>query len=132
MSVDLCDDATYLVRGVGYISFQMPSSDVVELDYILFVLGSRKNLLLVSCMIDIHWRVAFDGQQRTISDCSLASARTLAGRVREGGLYRLLVDSVAHVHSNERLERPSSFEEAHTWRDVIEIGSTLCCNLQSH
>jgi hypothetical protein len=32
MSVELGDDATYPVRGVGSISFQMPSCDVLELD----------------------------------------------------------------------------------------------------
>jgi hypothetical protein len=32
--------------------------------------------------------------------------------VREGGLYKLLVDLMALVHSSEGLEEPSSFEEA--------------------
>jgi hypothetical protein len=93
--VELGNDATYLMRRVGYISFRMPSSDVLELSDILFVLGLRKNLLLVSCMTDIHWRVAFEGQQCTIGDCSLASSGTSARGVRKGGLYRLLVDPVA-------------------------------------
>jgi hypothetical protein len=46
--------------------------------------------------------------------------------VREGGLYRLLVDPMALVHSNERLDEPSSFEEAyveHAWWDAMETGS---------
>jgi hypothetical protein len=115
MTMELGDDATYPVRGVGSISFWMPSGDVLELDHILLVPGLRKNLLSISCMTDIHWRVAFEGQQCTINDCSLASLRTLARGVREGGLYRLLVDPVAHVHSSGRLEEPSSFEEAHAW-----------------
>jgi hypothetical protein len=35
----------------------------------------------------------------------------------------LLVDLVALAHSNERLEEPSSFEEAkHAWKDAMEIG----------
>jgi hypothetical protein len=38
--------------------------------------------------------------------------RTLARGVREGGLYKLLADLVALVHSSERLDEPSSFEEA--------------------
>jgi hypothetical protein len=93
----------------------MPSGDVLELEYVLFVPGLKKNLLSVSCMTYVQWRVAFEGQQCTINDCSLASPRTLARGVREGGLYRLLVDPVALVHSNGRLEEPSSFEEAHAW-----------------
>jgi hypothetical protein len=46
----------------------------------------KKNLLSVSCMIYVQWRVAFEGQHCTISDCSLASPRTLARGVREGGI----------------------------------------------
>jgi hypothetical protein len=43
--------------------------------------------------------------------------------VREDGLFKLLPDLVALVHSSGRLEEPSFFEEAHAWRDVMEIGS---------
>jgi hypothetical protein len=62
MSVELGDDATYLVRGVGSISFQMSLGDVLELSDILFVLGLKMNLLLVSCMTDVQWRNASEGQ----------------------------------------------------------------------
>ena len=60
--MELGDDATYLVKGVGFISFQIPLSDVLELDYVLFVLGLKKHLLLASCMTDVHCRVAFERQ----------------------------------------------------------------------
>jgi hypothetical protein len=40
----------------------MPLGDVLELSDILFVHGLRKNLLSVSCMTDVQWRVAFEGQ----------------------------------------------------------------------
>ena len=46
--------------------------------------------------------------------------------VQEGGLYRLLVDCVALVHSSKKLDEPSSSEEAyieHLWWDAMEIGS---------
>lgn len=113
MTIKLGDDATHPVRGVGSISFWMPLGDVLELDAILFVLGLRKNLLLVYCMTDIHWRVVFEGQQCTISDCSLASSKTFARGVREGGLYRLLAYPVALMHSSKRLVGPFSSQEAH-------------------
>jgi hypothetical protein len=48
----------------------------------------------------------------------------LARGLREGGLYRILVDPVAHVHFSERFEDPSTFEEAHAWQEVIEPNST--------
>jgi hypothetical protein len=53
MTMELGDDATYPVRGVGSISFQMPSGDVLELSDILFVPSLRKNLLSVSCMTNV-------------------------------------------------------------------------------
>ena len=71
--------------------------------------------------LDIHWRVTFEGQQCTISDCSLAGPRTLARGVREGGLYRLLVDLVALTHSSRRLVGPSISQKAH-----VELGFDPC------
>jgi hypothetical protein len=49
-----------LVRGVGSISFLVPSGDVLDLDHILLVPSLRKNLVSVSCMINIHWIVSFE------------------------------------------------------------------------
>jgi hypothetical protein len=115
------------VKGVVSISFQMLLGVVLELDYVLFVLpGLKKNLLSISSMTYVQWRDAFEGQQCTISDCNLASLRTLDSGVRDGGLYRLLANPVALVHSSERLDEPFSFEEAyveHAWWDVMETGS---------
>ena len=62
MIVELDDDAMYLIRGVGFMSFQMPSNDVLELSDILSILGLRKNFLLVSCMMDVYWSVYFEGK----------------------------------------------------------------------
>jgi hypothetical protein len=36
--VELSDDATYHVKEMGSISFQMASGDVLELDFVLYVL----------------------------------------------------------------------------------------------
>jgi hypothetical protein len=62
MTMELGDDATYPVRGVGSISFQMPLRDVLEMDHILLVPRLRKKLLSISYMTDIDWRVAYEGQ----------------------------------------------------------------------
>jgi len=64
-------------------------------------------------MTDVQCSVSFEGQQFTISDCILANPGTLSRGVREGRLYRFLVDPVAFAHSSERLEEPSIFEEVH-------------------
>jgi hypothetical protein len=86
------------MRGLGSISFWMPSSDVLELNDVLFVHGSMKNLLLVSCLEKLQYRVAFEGQCCTISNCSLASLGTLARGVEEGGIFKLLVDPMTLLH----------------------------------
>ena len=52
MSVEFGDDATYLMREVSSISFLTPKSDVFELINVLFVLGLKKNILSISCMVD--------------------------------------------------------------------------------
>jgi hypothetical protein len=49
--------------------------------------------------------------------------RTLVRQMREGGLYMLLVYFVALVHSSERLDDPSSFEED---RDHAKAPSVDC------
>jgi hypothetical protein len=54
-------------------------------------------------MTNVRWRIAFEGQQCTINDSSLASLKTLARGVIESGLYRLLLDPMALVHSSERM-----------------------------
>ena len=44
----------------------------------------------------------------------------------DGGLYRLLVDPMALVYSNGKLDEPSSFKEAHAehvWWVAMEIDS---------
>jgi hypothetical protein len=45
MLVELVDDATYLMKSLGSISFQMLSGDVLELDSIFYVLDLMKSLL---------------------------------------------------------------------------------------
>jgi hypothetical protein len=111
MSVELDNDVAYPMRRVGSIYFEMPLGDVIELSDILFVYGFINNILSISCMTDVQWRVAFEGHQCTINS-SLASPRTLAREVREGGLYKLLVNLVTHVHYIERLDEYSSFLDA--------------------
>lgn len=60
MQVELGDDATYSVIGMGSISFYMPSGDVLELHDVLFVPRLSKNVLSVSCLTDLKCVVEFD------------------------------------------------------------------------
>jgi hypothetical protein len=49
----------------------MLAGEVLELIEILYVLGLTKNLLSVSCLIDLKCMVEFDDQQVIIKKCSL-------------------------------------------------------------
>jgi hypothetical protein len=126
MRVKLGDDATYLVKEVGSISFWMPLGDVLELNDVLFVPSLKKNLISIFRMTNHQCRVIFERHQSTISHCSLASPRTLARGAHVSGLYRVLVDLLTLVHTNGELGEPSNFEKAyakHVWWDAMEIGS---------
>jgi hypothetical protein len=60
--VELGDDGKYLVIRLGSISFCMLAGEVLELHEVLYVLGMTKNLLLVSCLINLKCKVEFDDQ----------------------------------------------------------------------
>ena len=111
MSVDLGDDAIYLVKWLASISIFLSPNDVLEMNDVLFVLGLKKNIYLLFYIIDFQFRVAFEGQQCTIIDFNLASPRTLVRGMWDGGLYMLLTNPLALVYAIEKQGEPSSFEE---------------------
>lgn len=49
----------------------MPSSDVLELDAVLYILELMKSLLSISCMTELHYLAKFNGQLVTIRDIDL-------------------------------------------------------------
>jgi len=61
--VELADDATYLVRVVGSISFQTPLGDVHVLNNVLFVPALKLDILLVPRIADLHCMAEFDAQE---------------------------------------------------------------------
>ena len=60
MLVKLGDDGRYPGVVLGSISFHMLIGEVLDLYEALYVLGMTKNLLSVSCLIDLKCRVEFD------------------------------------------------------------------------
>lgn len=64
--VELGDDVIYLVKGLGSISFQIPLSDILELDFVLYVPKLTKSLLSFSCVTNLQCLAKFDGQQFNI------------------------------------------------------------------
>ena len=57
--VELGDDSTYKIEGVGSTSPQLDSSTVLHIDDVLYVPGLRKNLLSVVGLEDKGYRVLF-------------------------------------------------------------------------
>lgn len=101
MSVQLGDDATYLVRGVGSISFQTPIGDVLELSNVLYVPRLKKNLLSILFMVNLQSMAKFDAQE-VIFRRQTHEAKA----VRARGLYKLQADPLKHstlVHDNTKL-----------------------------
>lgn len=92
----------------------MPSGDVLELYFVLYVPELTKSLLSVSYMTDLQCSLEFDGPQITIRDVH-GSGQVLARGVREGGLYRLLADLVERVWQEAMMDEcASSLEEPMT------------------
>ena len=61
MIVELGNDATRPIIRLGCISFCMPLGEILELDDVLYVSGSTKSLLSVSCMTNLQCITEFDG-----------------------------------------------------------------------
>lgn len=55
--VELGDDATYAIQGVGSTSFRLDSRIILHIEAILFVPGLKKNLLSISALEDKGFRV---------------------------------------------------------------------------
>jgi hypothetical protein len=85
IQVELGNDATYPVTKWALSLSCMPSSDVLELNDVLYVPNLTKNLLLVSCMTDLQCVVEFDDQQVIIRNTP--NLVKFWPKELEGGLY---------------------------------------------
>jgi len=92
-SVELGDDATYYARRVGSISLRTPTSDILELNNVLYVSGLKKNLLSISCVADLHCMAKFYAREVIFK----RETQVVAKGIHVEGLYKLLVDSAKHV-----------------------------------
>jgi hypothetical protein len=89
VEVELRDDATYFIQGVGSTLFQLDSGTTLQITNILFVPGLKKNLLSISTFEDKDFRVTLmEGKALPWNkDSNLSSAEVIG--VREEGLYKL-------------------------------------------
>jgi hypothetical protein len=68
--VELAIDATYLITKLGSVSFSMPSSNVLELNGVLYVPILTKNIFLILSMTHLNCVVDFYAKQVIIIDCN--------------------------------------------------------------
>jgi hypothetical protein len=119
MRLELGDDASYPVKELGFISFQIPSGVVLELNDDLCIPSLKKNILSFSCIIEHQYGVAFEEHWCIIDYYSLASLRTFSKSVTDGGLYWSLANPMELVHFNMKLDEPYRCEDAyieHVWK----------------
>ena len=97
--LELGDDSTYKIEGVGSTSLQLESGTVLHIDDVLYVPGLKKNLLSVAGLEDKGYRVLFMDKKDLLwaKNEKLSSAVQIG--VREGGLYKASRNSThALVH----------------------------------
>jgi hypothetical protein len=86
LQVELGDDSSHVVKGVGETSLQLNSGNPLSIKDILFVQGLKKNLISISALEDKGFRVDFvDGQVLLWTKNSNIYKYTMIG-VQEGGL----------------------------------------------
>jgi hypothetical protein len=88
--VELGDNNSYVVKGLGKTSIKMESGNNVHLNNVLYVPCLKKNLVSISCLEDKGDRIAFvDGKVLVWSkDSKIEDARFIG--ICEGRLYKLL------------------------------------------
>jgi hypothetical protein len=88
--VELGDNHSYAVKGIGKASIELESGNNVHLNNVLYVPGLKKNLVSISCLEDKGDIITFvDGKVLVWpKHSSIDNARVIG--IREGRLYKLL------------------------------------------
>ena len=88
--VELGDNGTYAIEGIGSTSFKLESGWVPHVEEILYVPGLKKNLLSVGVLEEKGYTVAFTKGKAIMwpSNGDMSSAMEIG--VKEGNVYRLI------------------------------------------
>jgi len=85
--VELGDDRSYMIDGVGSISFQLDFRAILHIDEVLFVSGIKKNLLSVATLEEKGYWVVFMERKAILWDKGSYLSSTEPIGTRRGGLY---------------------------------------------
>jgi len=103
VKVELGDDGTYAIKGVGSTSFWLDSGTIIHIEEILYVPGLKKNLLSVAVLEDKGYTVAFTCGKALMWPKDGNMSSTIVIGVREGNLYKVsghLVQALVHETIN--------------------------------
>ena len=103
--MELGDDSTYKIEGVGSTSLQLVLGTVLHIDDVLYVLGLKKNLLSVSSLEDKGFRVLFMDKKVLLWAKNEDLSSTIQIGVQEEGLYKAFKDSTHAIDPCELWHR---------------------------
>jgi hypothetical protein len=103
VKVELGDDGTYAIKGVGSAFFQLQSGNVFRVEEIIYVPDLKKNLISVAILESKGYTIAFSKGKDLMwpSNESMSSAMIIG--VQEGGLYKIssqVIQALAHEMIN--------------------------------
>ena len=97
--VELGDNGTYGIDGIGSTSFQLDSGTVLHVEEILYVPSLKKNLLSVGVLEDKGYTVAFSKGKALMWPTNEGMSSSMEIGVKVGNVYRLLGNPIqALVH----------------------------------
>jgi hypothetical protein len=89
LHVDLGTHAKCGVEGTGIVRFHLESRYFLEVEYVLYVLELKNNLLSVSVLEDMGFAITFQRGKVLICSEGVVANTKLSIGVRKGRLYRL-------------------------------------------
>ena len=97
--VELGDNGTYAIEGIGSTSFKLESGWSLHLEEVLYVPGLKKNLLSVGVLEDKGYTVAFTKGKAIMRPSGGDMSSAIEIGVKEGNVYRLTGNPIqAQVH----------------------------------
>ena len=103
MKVELGEDNTYAIKGVGSMSFQLDSGMIIHIEEILYVLGLKKNLLSVAILEEKEFTIVFSREKALMWPKDGNMSSTIMIGICEGNLYKVLghvVQALVHEPIN--------------------------------
>jgi hypothetical protein len=103
VKVELVNNDTYAIKGIGSTSFHLQSGNVFHIEEILYVPGLKKNLISVAVLESKGYTIAFSKGKAFMWPSNESMSSTMTIRAQEGGLYKVtgqVIQALAHEMIN--------------------------------